>query len=94
MGARLHPNSGAKVGAKSDASLKASNFRLEMKSTTNAMMALSLEWLAKISHEALTHHQRPAIVVSFVDMQGKPRMQYHAEWVVIPLEVFRELCPD
>lgn len=91
MGAKLHPNSGAMKGAKSDASLKAGNFRLEMKSTTNRMMALDSAWLAKIAHEALTHGQRPGVVVSFVDTQGKLRMEYHGEWVMMPMEVFREL---
>jgi len=91
IGARAHPNSGAMRGAKSDASMKAANFRLEMKSTTNQMMALEIGWLAKISREALVHGQRPAIVVSFVTPDGKPRQSYHAEWVVLPLDVFKEL---
>ena len=40
MGARLHPNSGAMAGAKSDASLP--DFRLEMKSTMTQAMLLEM----------------------------------------------------
>lgn len=89
MGARLHANSGAMPGQKSDASLK--SFRLEMKSTTNQTMALDMGWLSKIAQEALDHGQTPAVVVSFVDAQGHPRAKHYAEWVVMPMAVFQEL---
>lgn len=91
MGARHHPASGAMVGAKSDASLKEENFRLEMKSTTSTTLKLEMGWLTKITVEALEHHQRPGLVFSFVDAEGKPQMKLNSEWVAIPLEVFREL---
>lgn len=89
LGAKLHPNSGALRGAKSDASLQ--NFRLEMKSTTTATMALDLAWLAKIAQEALAHGQAPAVVISFVDAHGVPRLRQYAEWMVIPTITFREM---
>ena len=57
MGAKLHLNSGAMRGAKSDATLKA--FRLEMKSTTTQTMPLEMAWLVKIAQEALDHGQTP-----------------------------------
>jgi len=91
MGARMHANSGATRGSKSDASLKAANFRLEMKSTVNQMMALERGWLVKIAQEAVTHGQIPAVVVSFVLPDGKTALRYHAEWVLLPLEAFKEL---
>lgn len=91
MGARLHPNSGAMRGAKSDASLKESDFQLEMKSTVTMEMKLHIGWLAKISMEALSQGKRPGLVFSFVDAEGKARMHQSPEWVAIPLEVFKEL---
>ena len=89
MGARLHPNSGAMRGAKSDASL--GRYRLEMKCTFNEAMPIELAWLAKISQEALVHGQIPSVVVSFVDTQGTPRLKTYAEWVLLPMAVFQEL---
>lgn len=89
MGARLHANSGATRGAKSDASLK--SFRLEMKSTLTQAMVLEMAWLVKITQEALDHGQTPAVTLSFVDAHGKPRMKHYAEWVVIPMAAFLEL---
>ena len=89
IGARLHPNSGAMRGAKSDASK--GEFRLEMKSTVNQTIALDIGWLVKIAQEALDHGQQPAIVVSFVDAQGVSRLKQYADWVVMPMATFREL---
>lgn len=89
MGAKLHPNSGAMRGAKSDASLK--KFRLEMKSTTTQTIPLDLAWLVKIAQEALDHGQTPVVVVSFVNADGTARMRQYAEWVILPLTVFNEL---
>lgn len=89
MGARLHANSGATRGAKSDASLR--NFRLEMKSTTTQTIALEMAWLVKIAHEALDHGQTPAVTLAFVDAAGNPRMKHYAEWVAMPMAAFREL---
>ena len=89
MGARLHPNSGAMAGAKSDASLR--QFRMEMKSTTNQTAAIDLAWLVKITKEALDQGQSPVITVSFVDHQGVPRLRTYAEWVMLPLVAFQEL---
>lgn len=78
-------------GAKSDASMTEENFRLEMKSTTNDTMRLEMAWLVKIAREALPYGQQPALVVSFVDAEGKPRMKTYGEWVMIPKAVFEEL---
>jgi len=92
MGAKLHPNSGAMRGAKSDASLP--NFRLEMKSTTGKVLPLELAWLVKIAQEALAHGQTPIVPLAFVDAQGKPRMKQYAEWVAMPMSVFKEIVGE
>ena len=91
LGARLHPASGAMKGYKSDATLTEADFRLEMKSTTRTTLPLEMGWLAKITVEALEHSQKPGLVFSFVDAEGKPVMKLHSEWIAIPLEIFKEL---
>lgn len=92
MGAKLHPNSGAMRGGKSDASLR--SFRLEMKSTITQAMVLEMAWLVKIAQEALQHGQVPAVTLTFVDAHGKPRMKEYGEWVALPLAVFKELTDE
>ena len=92
MGAKLHPNSGAMRGAKSDASK--GNFRLEMKSTVNQTLAIEMAWLVKIAQEALERGQIPSVVVSFVDPQGNPRLKQYAEWVLMPRSAFQELTDE
>lgn len=92
LGAKLHRNSGAPRGSKSDASLK--SVRMEMKSTTLAALMLEMAWLVKITQEALSHGQTPAVTLSFVDANGRPRLKQYGEWVAIPLSVFRELTED
>jgi hypothetical protein len=89
MGARQMPASGAMRGAKSDAVLD--NFRLEMKSTTSQSLKLEMGWLVKISQEARRNGQVPALVISFVDAEGKAVMKQDAEWVCIPKSKFEEL---
>jgi len=92
MGAKLHPNSGALRGAKSDASKE--NYRMEMKSTVTQAMLLEMGWLVKIAHEALEQGQTPIVVISFVDNQGVPRMRQYSQWVVMPLVTFAELTDE
>jgi hypothetical protein len=95
MGAKAQPASGAMAGAKSDGILKrGEQFRLELKSTTAQAVKLECEWLEKISQEALHHRQIPALVLSFVDGEGKPVMKRNAEWVAIPRHVFEELTEE
>lgn len=92
LGAKLHRGSGSGRGSKSDASLQ--TFRLEMKSTMTATLALEMAWLVKITKEALEHGQTPAVVVSFVDPNGQLRLKQYAEWVLLPRAVFQELTSE
>ena len=89
LGARLTPNSGAMNSAKGDASL--GSYLLEMKSTNMQSIALKLEWLNKISKEALDQNKIPGVVISFVDGQGNPVSKFNSEWVCIPKSVFQEV---
>jgi hypothetical protein len=90
MGAKAMPNSGAMVGAKSDATLQ--EFRLEMKSTTGVALPVERYWLEKISHEAAVNGQTPALIMSFVKPDGSPQLQSIAsDWVAIPRWSFEEL---
>jgi len=91
LSARLTPASGALAGAKGDATFKRgkTKYRLECKSTIHASMSLDLGWLVKIAHEALTTQSNPALSVSFVTPEGKPKL--HGEWVMVPKYLFQEL---
>lgn len=93
LGARLQPGSGAVHGHKSDAKLKglSYSFRIECKSTVNMSMKLEMDWLTKISTESLSDHSIPTLVISFVDEQGRCRMEKNAEWVAMPRWAFDEL---
>ena len=88
LGGRGRPGSGALEGAKGDIDLGA--ILLEAKSTTNASMALKLDWLVKIAGEARSEGKTPALAVSFVKPDGSALMD--GEWVLIPLHKFRELA--
>lgn len=92
LGARPMPASGAMDSAKSDAVLR--DFRLELKSTTNKTMALEQGWLTKISDEARAHGQVPALILSFVDGDGRPVMRHDAEWACVPLSWFKEVVGE
>jgi hypothetical protein len=64
---------------------------MEMKSTTNSALRLERGWLSKISQEAESHNQVPALAFSFVDESGKAVAKKNSEWVAIPMHVFKEL---
>lgn len=87
LNGRARPASGAMDGAKGDIDL--GQFLLECKSTTNNSLSIKLDWLIKITREAMSEGKPPALSVSFVDPQGKPVDA--GEWVLIPLYKFREL---
>ena len=94
LGARLQPNSGAMVGAKGDMrkrSASSGDWMIEAKTTVNASLPLELGWLVKISEEAQAAGARPALVVSFVTPAGRPRPNAPTEWVLMPLQTFKEL---
>lgn len=90
LGARLTPASGAIKGAKGDMKLAGTlPVLLEAKSTTAATMKLEHSWLVKINHEAQASGSIPALAVSFVTPEGLAKK--NAEWVLLPLHIFKEL---
>ena len=87
LGARERPASGAMPGAKGDMEVRRA--LLEAKSTTGNSISVSLDWLAKIAREARSDGKTPALTVSYVDDDGRPRPD--GDWVLIPLYAFKEL---
>ncbi|HEY0817230.1 MAG TPA: hypothetical protein VGD46_00530 [Rhizobacter sp.] len=87
LGARLTPASGAIASAKGD--FAAGDFLCENKSTTNASLSLKLDWLQKISREALPKGKTPALALQFVNADGTPEKA--GSWVMIPEHLFKEL---
>lgn len=85
--ATLTPASGALDGAKGDMSLGL--WLLENKSTVNFSVSLKLDWLLKISQEALEKGKYPALCIQFTHQSGLPRNG--GSWVLMPESVFKEL---
>lgn len=92
LNARLTPASGAMTGAKGDMKLKTDKAKvlLEAKSTIHNSITVDLAWLIKINHEAMGSGSMPALSVSFVTPEGKPKPGT-TEWVMVPKAVFEEL---
>jgi len=90
IGARVRPASGAMPGAKGDMEVRRA--LVEAKSTTGNSISVNLDWLAKIAREAMAEGKTPALTVSYVDDDGRPRQD--GDWVMIPLYMFRELFEE
>lgn len=92
LGGRAQPGSGNMDRAKGDMKLQTVSykFRMECKATKNLTLAVEAGWLTKIAHEAASDASIPALTISFVDPQGKPRTK-NSEWVAVPLWFFREI---
>lgn len=90
LGGRQTPGSGSQQHSKGDVVLP--TFLVENKATLHESMSVKLEWLKKISLEAIGRSREPALAIQFVDGQGKPVVD--GSWVMIPERVFRELVLD
>jgi len=88
LGGREQPASGAMVGAKGDVVLR--DYLVEAKSTVNDSMSVKLDWLRKISYEALAEHKTPALTITFVKPTGVPVRD--GSWVLIRESDYKELC--
>jgi hypothetical protein len=87
IGGRQTPGSGNIQGAKGD--IKAGQFLIEAKSTQNESYSLTREVLCKIEAEAGRTAKYPALAVSFITGDGRPKSS--GEWVAIPLSLFETL---
>lgn len=88
--ARLTPGSGALPGAKGDLVYTPDSgieFLIESKSTTSESLSIKMEWLDKITNEALDAAKNPALSIQFVNDLGAPRKA----WIAIPEYVFKIL---
>jgi hypothetical protein len=84
LGGRLRPASGAMEGAKGDIDL--GTVLMEAKSSRRESLTVKLDWLLKITKEARTEGKSPALSVSFVMEDGRPRPD--GQWVLIPLSTW------
>jgi hypothetical protein len=91
LGMRLTPASGAVAGLKGDMRTQQGiKVLLEAKSTTATTMPIDLAWLIKIKGEALGKRSIPAVSISFVLPDGKPRGNA-SEWVMLPKTEYEDL---
>jgi hypothetical protein len=91
IGAKATANSGATDGDKGDGVFlsPALAFRLEHKQTIKDSLSVKHEWLLKISHEANSLNQVPALQLLFTDKSGVVRRE--GAWVAIPEADFLRL---
>lgn len=89
MGARLTPASGARDHSKGD--MSKGRWLIEAKTTVNESMSLDLGWLVKISEEAIRKGMLPALLMSFVLPDGRPKPNAETEWVMMTKQTFLEL---
>ncbi len=90
LGATLTPASGALEGAKGD--MHRGTILMENKSTIKGSMSLKLDWLIKISQEALEKGQTPALALQFTTESGVPVKR--GAWVMVPEAVFNEMLGE
>ena len=86
FGGRETPGSGNKT-IKGD--YHVNQWKVENKSTIHNSLKLDLDWLIKISQEALEVGMVPALSIQFVDGQGTPRK--NGKWVMVSEEQYQRL---
>lgn len=90
VGGRLTPGSGAFTGHKGD--FRKGRTLAECKSTVQMSATLKLDWLNKITQEAVQKGCDPALFLSFVTSNGKPKPG--GDWVLVPKYVWDELTEE
>ncbi len=86
IGGQQTPASGALQGAKGD--IRKDDFLIEAKSTTTESFRLERGILCKIAGEAIRVDKIPAVCISFVTGNGKPKVD--GEWALIRLKDFQD----
>ena len=85
VGGRRHGGSGASMFSKSDGSSQ--RYQIEAKQTKHAQHTLKLEWLIKISREALGRSRVPFLSLRFLNT---PK-DVEKDWIVLPRSEFEDL---
>lgn len=86
IGARLHVASGA-LSQKAD--MTKGDFVIEAKATQAQTLKVEYSWLTKVSKEAVSVNKSPALLMQFVDLNGKAKR--NGDWIAIPASLFNEL---
>ena len=87
LGGRQQPGSGSQQHSKGDIKLK--EFLIESKATVAESLSVKLAWLKKIAEEAIAINREPALLIQFVDGQG--RLVSEGGWVMVKESTFKEL---
>jgi hypothetical protein len=88
MGGVRHVGSGRLVGLKSDAS--SDDFQIECKQTSKQSLSVTLEWLEKISTEAMGRGKVP--IMHFRFLEAPP--QVSKDWVLVPEWQWKRMLKD
>ena len=94
LGGRQVPGSGNQDHSKGDvvtsgSAISGAGFVVEGKSTIHGSLYIQLDWLTKVTREALATSKRPALSVAFVTRDGRPKV--NGKWMMIPEDVFIDL---
>lgn len=85
IGGKRHAGSGAMTGLKSDCS--STEYQLEAKQTEHSSISLKLEWLKKITVEAMGKGKQPVMHIRFLN--APPGVD--KDWMIIPDREFQRL---
>lgn len=85
---RRHTGSGASMYSKSDGS--SSRYQIEAKQTKHSSMSVKLEWIIKITREAVAKAKVPLLSVRFLNIGFKDN-GVESDWILMPLSEFKEL---
>jgi len=88
VGGRRHTGSGASMYSKSDGS--SSRYQIEAKQTKHSSMSIKLEWVIKITREAIARARVPLLSVRFLNI-GFKENGVESDWILMPLSEFKEL---
>lgn len=82
VGGKRHRGSGALSGLKSDGSSE--RYQVECKQTKHQQIALTVEWLTKISREAIGKGRAPLVHIRFLNTEP----EVEKDWVVVSAREF------
>lgn len=86
LGGHAHIGSGRLSGWKSDGSTE--HYQIECKQTGKQSLALKVEWLEKITAEALPSGRIPLVAIRFLNIEDPLTDK---DWVLVPATEFNRL---